>query len=453
MHIWDTKGLTLAASGLNAPSADELISAEFTYGGGGSCQSATIRPIDTNSQGRDAEWLFSLSGTPVFRGIPDSISDSDGQLAQINLLAPHRPRLGALATSLAGVQAGAYETLSTALERELGDFPAADIGIRADGSEVAGVPTGGATYTLNDRAYDIRYIGPTYPDAVTDAVFESEQGAKYTYQRTCPPYALRRTGQATTGDQPRSLTVSETVNWTRTGVTLENDVSHIYANSIYGDGQQRSYSNHVTAGGAAYMESGRYTTMLPADDATRRTEQFTVTCPLVFHRVVGRTEWGVEDATVDTSAARVDVQIHVKHVPTGKLISYETSFGKHSARGITINATFDFGALGDGGEVEIQYLLRCAGVELNAYLTFFPPTTEFKRSKPNLEAVIMPEGWERPFRTDSRFEFRLLGWHIPPFRVSGLPNHRSQMVASASVTWNKSECSTLIATEAVGYDR
>lgn len=433
MHIWETRWLQLSATGLQAPAADEIISAEFTYGGGGSCQSATIRPIDTASQGRDAEWLFSLSGTPVFRGIPDSISDSDGQLAQIGLMASHRPRLGALGAGLGGIQAGPYETLSTALERELGGLPAADIGIRPDGIEVAGVPSGGEVYTLDERAYDLRHVGPTYPDAVTDAVFDAGEGwEKYVYQRHCPPYALRRAGQARA--DPVLIDAEDSPE-----VVLHQDLSGggVFATPIW-DGQPRVYRWF----GATYRIA------VPPDDTTKKNVRYTLRfniSPTVLP--VGH--------SVEVKAALFAVGAQLPSIKVQEIIWPEGEGGL--VKGITFELTESDLKTGATLEFRVIGLTRHPDGDQNrddVQVVFHPLLSRRTYKTPNVAAVKMPEGWGKPFRTEPRFEFRLIGWHLPPFVVAGLPGGgRTQAVASATVTWNKNECSTLITTEAAGYGR
>lgn len=289
MHIWDTKGMQLTVEGGNAPAGDELISAEFSYGGGGTCQAGTVRPLGTYAQGRDTQWRFLLSGSPVFLGIPDNISDADGQLAQISLMAPHRPRLGGLGESLGGVQAEPHETLAAALERALGNSPAADIGIRPDGGEVTAVPWNGDAPELAGLAYSVRYIGPTYPDAVTDAVFDPGEGwKKYVYKRDTPPYALRRTAQAKAdpailSEEDRTVPVIRSAD--PVPPLVNGEVTHSYNNVIEADGVERTYAEVDSTATSILSDVGIFDFRIPHDTDERRHKRLRLRCPFFVSQI------------------------------------------------------------------------------------------------------------------------------------------------------------------------
>ncbi|ANC72968.1 hypothetical protein [Deinococcus radiodurans] len=499
--------MMLTALGWGAPSSDEIISAEFTYGGAGTCQSATIRPVNTYAGGRAANWEFRLGGWQVFQGIPDGISDADGQLAQISLMAPHRPRLGGLGESLAGVQAGPFETLSAALERELGSMPEADIGIRPDGTEVAEVPGGGGSVGA-DETYEVRYIGPAYPDAVTDAVFDPGDGwRKYAYKRDCPPYALRRTASAKA--DPAIITKEETgVPVTRVGgyssPVTTGEVTHYFSDLIEADGVERMYAEKDSTKTETVSDVGNWTFSTPKDTDVRRNQKVKVRCPFLVTAIAaypppvpvvfvsntgggdsgggsGETPDPIKPAPTNEELAqrldaaenrvfRIERQTQAadetRRTPRGTprfgelklLISLylmgddgdqvlDTTAHVFKEQDIALEqaVSFEVGKVGEGANFRVRYELIEQDTGRSLTIAFRPLEVAIEYTAPNVEGVQMPEGWEKPFVTEARHEVRVPGWHIPPLTVLGQP------AASAVVTWNRGECSTLITTGALGY--
>ncbi|WP_278911762.1 hypothetical protein [Deinococcus wulumuqiensis] len=478
MHIWDTRGRQLSVAGYRAPAADALISAEFTYGGSGTCQGGTVRPVDTMSEGRDAEWFFSLDSESVFRGIPDNISDGDGQLAQVSLLPPHRPRLGGLGESLGAVSAGEFETLAAALERELGNRPDADVGITPEGYEITGVPFasgsyGANIYTLDDRAYDVRYIGSTYPDAVTDAVFDPGEGwRKYKYQRMPPAYALRRTGQAKADPAIAELPASV---WLSGPIPTDDLLTPVGQSAVYSTFMGTPPKGYTWQSSLFPRRFGawRWTWDYPADTDVQRIRDVEITVAVYVASVAeqrreftwnksgslsaqsGETLPDNAPATVTTFEASRD------DGTTISLTLYLIRDGKREVLGApqvlmprttnsvgTFSSTFQVPEQFAGSRLEAEVAIKQTNghrIEMQVQTASIKAVRQF----PNTAGVQMPEGWDKPFRTPARLEFRLPGWHRPPFDVIWWGGR--QPVASATVTWNRGECSTLITTGALGY--
>lgn len=470
MHIWNTKGMQLVGAD------QEIISAECSYGGAGTCQSATVRPVNTTTSGRNTLWVLDLVGAGafnrVFFGVPDAISDADGQLAQVSLMPLHRCALGGLGGSLAGVFAAPTETLADALQRVLGKYPDADIGLRPDGTEVAWVPSGGEDVT--GMAYDVRYIGPTYPDAVTDALFDPGEGwKKYVYKRTTPMYAVRRTGQAKA--DPAIAEAEANVVLSAPGQSDD------YLPAV---GQSAVYDTFIGTPPKGYERQGNilprrygnwfWTWTYPTDTDEQRIREAEITLSVYIGGVaeqrkeftfVPETPGGISaQGEPSTGTDTTNTPQPIKEVQTsrddGTTIEMALYVEKDGVwQGLGAPQVMIPRTAGSIGMFTVKFSVpeQFAGSLLQAMvsisqtnghrieMTVQPARIRAKRLFPNLANVVMPDGWDKPFRTSPRYEFRLPGWHIPPFRAFG------QQVASATVTWNADECSTLCTTEALSY--
>lgn len=459
VNIWQPG--VLSVTGTGAPPAAQIISAQLTYGALGTCQGGTLKlarlPVVA---ARSAIWQVGMAGQPgpVFAGVIDQVAQQPGELADVPLLAPHRVTLDAVGAAVGspyalttyGVDApvvGDFETMSAALSRALDPFPTADYGISPELTAALGKPDSAAfaTYDVSDaRTLAVRNLGYGFPDYVTDAVFDPGDGwQKYRYYRGPGDYVLRRTASATA--DPAIIDASTTDSPQRTAKTLANTISYKYLDTIYADGQQYTYAGN-RLDSAILVETGRYVITLPADTPTLKTDAVRVEVPITL--VSNDSMSGT-----DPGDSGPDVVVTVTHTPSGATSTLRSRLRRTEvAKKFTLAFDFPRDVAVAGGEFVVQIEMMASGTGRNAVMQFDPIIFRLTRRKPNVTAVQMPAGWTAPYITGPIFEVKLKGWHIPPFKITGLPGGLEQMAAGATVTFSRNEATTTITTVAWPYE-
>lgn len=450
LQLFETSGRQLAVTGTGAIKGEEIIGAEFVYGALGTCQSATLRTRSAPDHlGRSALWQFKLGTDDVFRGIVDTANDPPGELAQIGLLGPHRQTLGGLGEGMTGqvfgiptstTQAQPHEVWEEVLNKILQPYPNADYGERPDGVRVMGLAefASPAEFAVDERAFRVTPLGVTFPDYVTDVVFDpGENWKKYTYKRNPPDFVVRRTAAASA--KPTTVLQPYPVVWERKVYNMSSSLRQIN-NTIIADGVERSYAGNL-AGTSPIREYGWYGADLPADNDEARAAPCKVRCPYTLT--------GLEHSPDATNFSDPLLTVTLLHGTSGAIGSFTAALKKEHV-GMALTADFDVPKeiMAQGSGFKLEYNLDNFSTFQQVKLIVSPILTEYNREVPNTVGLEMPPGWTAPYVTEPRYEVRVPGWHIPPLRVSGLPGGRTQMAAGTTVVWNGKEASTLITTAA-----
>lgn len=456
-HIWNPGVLSISGSG--APLASQIISATLTYGALGTCQGGTIKTARLPAVGaRDNLWQVGMDGEGVvFAGVVDQATQAGGELADVPLLAPHRVTLEGLGETVGapynlrqfGVYAPytqAHERLLDVVTRVLDPSPTADYGVGPELVAAIGVPEQATpqVYTLDSNVLSIRSLGYGIPDYTTDALFDPGDGwQKYVYRRGgVPPYALRKTGQATA--EQATVTQTTDLGWNYVAVGQNEYAAAYPANTIYADGGNREYRGPLDlATTSPSFDVGRYWAVLGSNTPTRRARKLTIICPF--------TVTGLDKIAADKGATSPVLTIRLTHA-SGAVGAYTQALAA-SHVGLSLAANFEVPAdlLSGGGEFRVDYQLGNFASNYSVHLAVQPIRSVLEVETPNTGNVVMPDGWYAPFAVGPVFELRLRGWHIPPFRIRGLPGGLEQMAAGATVTYNRQEVTTTITTMAWPY--
>lgn len=479
VNIWQPG--VLSVTGTGAPPAAQIISAQLTYGALGTCQGGTLKLARLPAvAARSAVWQVNMAGQPgaVFAGLVDQVSQQPGELADVPLLAPHRVTLDALgaavgspyALSTFGVAApvvAATETMATAITRALDPLPTADYGVGPELAAAIGTPDSATfqTYDVSDsRTLSVRSLGYSFPDYVTDAIFDPGDGwQKSLYFRNPPATVLRRSATATADPAIVSATVPLAVTFSKNSSGMANiDEARTYE-AFYGTPPEGASVTGGTLVGTGYAP-WRFAFVMPVPSDVLKYSNLTVTGALNIGSVTPQRKsfnWAVNGNPVQTTEDSQDsgtvVTMRLLAPPENGLPLVNLS--EQELRPFPGNFgtfTVNFNVPGWRDDLAGRTLwLEVAVSQTKGHkvvATLKNAVVSITRSTPNVGAVVMPPGWTAPYVTGPIFEVKLKGWHIPPFKITGLPGGLEQMAAGATVTFSRNEVTTTITTVAWPYE-
>lgn len=314
------------------------------------------------------------------------------------------------------------ETRREAIERALSAFPNSEAGVSADLAGVIGRPEGAtaATYTVDSRALDLKNLGWTATNYVTDAIWAPGSPFSPTEYRRAdvPMFAPRRTAQASGDVVTRSSEIPGVFEsdsaadnrWfelTSAGSLTWNWVLRI-RNSLEGLERYRSARIWMDFEAEVFDSTIKFTPTIYRANAAP------VQLPDTHHYASGifRLGWDLDPSWLvpGTDVFPMSARIAVTTTqPSNPAPQYPNRF---IARGVGVDVVYE---------------------------------------TPNTAAVVMPSGWTAPYAAGPTYEFTLPGVHVGPIRVDGLPGDVSQYAAGTTVTWHRGEASTRLRTAALPW--
>lgn len=294
----------LYADGVHAPAGEDIISASFVYGALGTCQGGSLKLAkQPDVVARRARWRFRLGDEYVHAGIVDQVNEAPGDLFDVPLIAPHRQHLdayGAPSTSnaeglrvfgLAMTEPQPHERLVDVLGRVMDVYPTAEYGIGPDLFAAVGLPEMATPVDLpiDDNVDTVKPMGYSFPNYVTDALFDPGEGwPKYTYHRDTPDHVLRRSATATA--DPAIITKQDTTiqavrDTTPVAPVVTEGVTHSFNNIIEADNVERTYAEVDSTATAILSDVGVWKFTTPADTQERRNRKVRIRCPFMMAKM------------------------------------------------------------------------------------------------------------------------------------------------------------------------
>lgn len=428
----------------------EVISGSFTYGALGACQGGTLMLAQVPNAWIGAPYprllrtrLESEHGSGyVHVGVLDTLTLKAGELRQVGLLAPHRvfADLPGATYGSSPLTAGVRtfgptalgilpeQTRNEAAQAVLMNWPNSEYGVGPDLYAVIGKPENAvpATYTADDRALSLTNLGYVATEYVTDALFDpGENWQKRWYSRTdIPPYVPRRSAPVKV-NRP-TLERTQAFRWSGSG-----------------------WSGSVTADNPVPFVAGPYSQGYTQNEAVMRNVKLVVDCAYTINDITPL----VRDEPY--SGGQMEITLR----QGGAVIGTYSQPLYPGIVGLAQTARFEVN-LAEWGSVSTAFSVEYAispGTNSRTAFRLSAPLGTHTYEVPNYLAVTMPDGYAAPYLVGPSFQFKLPGWHVPPFRVTlpealcGVPGGLVQYAAQAVVTWNRNEASTLITTAARPY--
>lgn len=436
----------------------EVITAQLSFGSLGTLRGGTLTVYGLPAGWADHPWprlvrvrLESEHGEGyIAAGIAQVGARTAGELTTVTLVGVETAYLdssdagavmaggsltpgGVLAVGLAMPQTAGAQTRRQAIDAALEPFPSGEAGVTADLVGIIGYPEAAAEagdYLVDDRARNLRDLGHTITDYVTDATYQA--GAEWPLHRysrqDVPPFAPRRTAVITL--DPMTETVDEEVT-PETGGTL----------------------------GPLYPVEGLHSTRtwlvrIPASYATDVGQR-----PAVWGRLRGL-------------RLKISYQVEIKHpepvVLTLQVIRRDGSTFNLPPQNLSTSGVVNmdwevppelWNELAQQGSQHIdRVLIHSSGAvpanstpETRNTFGLLSARVVMTREYERADQIVMPHGWNMPYAVGPTHEFDLEGVHVPPFRARGLPGGASQMVAGVVVAWNRNEGQTKCLTGALPY--
>lgn len=98
---------------------------------------------------------------------------------------------------------------------------------------------------------------------------------------------------------------------------------------------------------------------------------------------------------------------------------------------------FEVDKIEAGVNVELRYDLTEQDTGKSITMTFRPIEVVVDYETPNVEGVVMPDGWDAPYQVGPSCEFDLPGCvAVPPLRIDNIPGIGTQYAAGTVVTWS-----------------